>query len=230
MSHRNCCLHLYSESWVTNLRWNIDNYIQVDAASCLRRQEYSSSLLWQTQILQRKFILLMYKYVLHYFSDAFETSFPFFPITLVVNICSWFDCHVKLQLLCSVIITRKATIRGEERVVPIATRYELDGPRFESWWRPDFPQPSMPVSMSTQPSVQWVPVFFPGDKAAGEWRWPSTPLLVWNLKKRLELYIYSPSVPSWHVTGRTLPYLYILYSVKLVEISKEKVENSHLYL
>jgi len=28
----------------------------------------------------------------------------------------------------------------------------------------------------TQPVVQWVPELFPGDKAAGAWRWPPSPI------------------------------------------------------
>jgi hypothetical protein len=41
---------------------------------------------------------------------------------------------------------------------------------------------------------------FPGGKAAGTWRW--RPNIV---KERVELYLYSPSGPSWPVLGWTLP-------------------------
>ena len=45
---------------------------------------------------------------------------------------------------------------------------------------------------------------FPGGKAAGAWRWPPTPTTV-EVKERVELYLYSPSGPSWPVQGWTLP-------------------------
>ena len=57
-----------------------------------------------------------------------------------------------------------------------ATRYGLDGARFESWWgdeifptRPD--QLWGPISLLP---VQWVPSLFPGGKAVGAWRWPQS--------------------------------------------------------
>ena len=34
---------------------------------------------------------------------------------------------------------------GRDSSVSIATRYGLDGPGIESWWRRDFPQPSRPT-------------------------------------------------------------------------------------
>jgi len=46
---------------------------------------------------------------------------------------------------------------------------------------------------------------FPGGKAAGTWSWPPIPSSVEN-KERVELYLYSPSKPSWPVLGWPLPY------------------------
>jgi len=48
---------------------------------------------------------------------------------------------------------------------------------------------------------------FSGGKTAGAWRWPPTPFSA-EVKLRVELYLYSPSGPSWPVLGSTLPYLY----------------------
>ena len=45
---------------------------------------------------------------------------------------------------------------------------------------------------------------FPGGKADGAWRWPSTPSST-EVNERVELYLYSPSGPSWFVLRQTLP-------------------------
>ena len=61
-------------------------------------------------------------------------------------------------------------------VVGIATRYGLDGSGIESRWRRDFPHPSRPALEPTKPPIQCVVGLFPGDKAAGAWHWPPTPI------------------------------------------------------
>jgi hypothetical protein len=37
-----------------------------------------------------------------------------------------------------------------------------------------------------------------------------------NVKVRVELHLYSPSGPSWPVTGRTLPFLPVAYTLILL--------------
>ena len=65
---------------------------------------------------------------------------------------------------------------NRDNVVGIATRYGLDGPGIESRWRQDFPHPSTPALGHTQTSIHWVPVIFPGGKAAGASRLPPIPV------------------------------------------------------
>jgi len=59
----------------------------------------------------------------------------------------------------------------------IETCYKLDGSMFETQWVQEIccsPLPS--ILGSTQPLVQWVPGRFWGNKAAGTWLWPPTPM------------------------------------------------------
>jgi hypothetical protein len=58
----------------------------------------------------------------------------------------------------------------------IAIRYELDNPGIESRLGRDFPHSFRPALEPGQPPVQGVPGLFPGDKAAGLWLRPSTPI------------------------------------------------------
>ena len=50
---------------------------------------------------------------------------------------------------------------------------------------------------------------FPGGKAAGTLRWPPPSSI--EVQGRVELYLYSPSGPSWPVIGWTLPFFLSLY-------------------
>ena len=61
--------------------------------------------------------------------------------------------------------------------------------------------------LPTQPPVQWLPDLSRG-KAAGAWLWPPTTSSA-EVKERVELYLYSPSGPSWPVLGWTVPLPFI---------------------
>ena len=88
-------------------------------------------------------------------------------------------------------LTRMYGVFKLDRVVGIKTRYGPDGPEIEPRCRQDFPHPSRQPLASTQPPVQLVPGLFPGWKAAGAWRWPSTPSSA-EVKEGVQLYLYSP--------------------------------------
>jgi len=77
---------------------------------------------------------------------------------------------------CSIYLS---SIFGRDSSVRMATLYGLGGPGVESRWGRDFPHPS-------RPPIQWEPGLFPGVKAAGAWRWPSTPYSA-EVKERVEL-------------------------------------------
>ena len=137
-----------------------------------------------------------------------SVSLPFFFFLL---------CLISFSsLLLSLFIS--FCILGRDSVVGIATRYGLDGPGIESWWGRDFPHPSRPALGPTQPPVQRVPGLFPRGKAAGAWRWTPTPSSA-KVKKRVELYLYSPSRPSWPVLGWTLPLPLSLYISPCLSVS-----------
>jgi hypothetical protein len=88
--------------------------------------------------------------------------------------------------------------------VGIATRYGLDGPGIESKWgrvfrsRPD--RPWGPLSLL----YNGYRVSFPGVKRPGRGVDHPPPSSA-RVKERVELYVYSPSGPSWPVLGKTIP-------------------------
>jgi hypothetical protein len=88
---------------------------------------------------------------------------------------------------------------GRDSSVGIATRYGLDVPRIESrCWR-DFAHPSRPALGPTQPPMQWIPVVKRPGRGVDH---PSPPRV--EVKEIIQLYLYSPSVPSWPVLEWTL--------------------------
>ena len=65
--------------------------------------------------------------------------------------------------------------------VGIAARYGLDGSAIEFRWRWGFSPSSIRALGPTEPFIHWVPGLFTGDKAAGAWRWPPTPVHLLHL-------------------------------------------------
>ena len=90
---------------------------------------------------------------------------------------------------------------GQDSSVGIAARYGLDGPGIEFRWGRDFLQLSLGP---TQPPVRWVIGSFPGLKQPRHGIDHPPPFSA-EVKERVELYLYSPSGPSWPVLGWALP-------------------------
>jgi hypothetical protein len=103
--------------------------------------------------------------------------------------------------MCLVFSSDKLSV-GRDSSVGIKTRYGLGGSEIESRWGRDFPPPSRPALGPTQPPTQYVPGLSRG-KAVETWRWPPIPYCT-EVKGRVELYIYSPSGPSWTVARWSL--------------------------
>jgi hypothetical protein len=94
---------------------------------------------------------------------------------------------------------------GRNSVVGIVTRYGMDGPGIESRWRRNFPHQSRPALGPTSLLNNGYRLSFPGVRRPGRGV-DHPPSSSARVKERVELYIYSPSGPSWPVLGRTLPF------------------------
>ena len=106
-----------------------------------------------------------------------------------------------LLILWSVILDCK----GRDSWVGIATCYGLDGPGIESRWEARFSASFQTDPVAHPASCTMGTGSFLGSKAAGAWCWPPTRHLSAEVEGGVELYLYSPSGPSWPVIGRTLP-------------------------
>jgi len=116
----------------------------------------------------------------------------------------------KLNATLSTPLRRMAEkISTRDSSAGIASRYRLESPGIESPWGRNFPHTSSPALEPTQPPIKWVPVLSRG-KAAGAWRWPPIPTSA-EVKEIVEIYLYSPSGPSWPVLRWTLLYFILLY-------------------
>ena len=91
-------------------------------------------------------------------------------------------------------------LRGRDSSVGIATRYGLHGPGIESLLRRDFPHSSTPDRGPPNLLYNRFWVSFPGVKRPGRGVDHPPPSTV-EEKERVELYLYSPTGPSWPVLG-----------------------------
>jgi hypothetical protein len=88
---------------------------------------------------------------------------------------------------------------GRNSLLGIATRYGPGVLGIGFRCGRDFPHLCGPAVKPTQPPC----TIGTGGKGTGAWRWQPTPPSV-EVKERVELHLYSPSVPSWSVLRWTL--------------------------
>jgi hypothetical protein len=102
--------------------------------------------------------------------------------------------------VCLSLINTKLNRVDWDSSVGIATRYGLDDPGIESWWGRDFSvlvqtgPAGQPASYSLDTGYFW------GVKRTGR-RVDYPPPSSAEVKRRVELYFYGPSQPSWPVPG-----------------------------
>ena len=96
--------------------------------------------------------------------------------------------------------TTKTAIWDRDSVVGTETRYELDGLGIESRWRRDFSHPSRPALGVHPASYTMRTGSFSGVKRPGRGVDHPPPSST-EVEGRVELYLYSPSGPSWPVLG-----------------------------
>ena len=113
---------------------------------------------------------------------------------------------------------RVQTVKLRLVVQTLYPAFEPKYPHTCSWlatgWTVPGSNPSGGKIFRTCPDRPWVPRsllynrygVILGGKAAGAWRWSPTPPSA-EVIERVELYLYSPSGPSWSVLGWPLPLL-----------------------
>jgi hypothetical protein len=103
---------------------------------------------------------------------------------------------------------------GRDSVVGIATRYELDGPGIESRWGTRYPALVQIGRGADTASCTTGTGSFPGLKRPGRGVDHAPPSCV-EVKEREELYLYSPSGPSWSVLRWTLTLIVLILSYRI---------------
>ena len=117
---------------------------------------------------------------------------------------------------------------GRDSSVGIATRYGLDGPGIEFWWRRKFSAPVQTGPVAHPASCTMDTGSFPGVKGPGCGA-DHPPPSKCRGHDRVELYLYSPSGSSWPVTGKAFTFTFTAsckWSIILVLFSANLSKNS----
>jgi hypothetical protein len=93
---------------------------------------------------------------------------------------------------------------GRDSSVGIPAGYKTDGPGIESLWGARFSAPVQTGREAHPVSYTIGTRSFPGVKRSGRGV-DHPPLSIAEVKERIQLYLYSPSGPSWPVIGWLLP-------------------------
>ena len=135
-------------------------------------------------------------------TDIHEIWYP--RVFFFSKICREDSSFIKIWREWTVLYMKSYLCRGRDSSVGIATRYGLDGPGIESrcgGW--DFPHAFSPSLGPTQPPVQWVPGVKRPVRGADH-----PPPSKRRGHEKVELYLYSPSGPSWPVIGWTFTFTF----------------------
>ena len=126
---------------------------------------------------------------------------PDYPIKWLETLPKCVKNHGKLGVeLLMLLYALNPKLRARDSSVGIATRYRLDGSGIESRWRARFSATVQTCPRGKPASYTMGTGSFSGVKAAGAWRWKPKRSSVED-EKRIELYICSPSGPSWPAVG-----------------------------
>jgi hypothetical protein len=142
------------------------------------------------------------------------------------RMCAWWLYNINIQLKFfspHVILPFSPTYiiyMGQDRVVGIATSYGLGGPGIESRREARFCVPVKTYAGAQPASYTMGTGSFPRVKRLGRGvGHPSLSSI--EVKEKVQLYLYSPSGPSWPVLGWTL----LIYNVTFREIINAYMNN-----
>jgi len=105
-----------------------------------------------------------------------------------------------IRVMFNNLISLSCNFLGRDSSVSIPTRYGLDGPGIESRWGARYSAPVQAGPAAHPASYTIGTGSFPGVKLSGRGVHHPPPSSA-EVKEIVELYLYSPSGPSWPVLG-----------------------------